>query len=103
MVETLSVLGVQNRIAIQRLIRAISDSDILAVRKAGYLYNSCGNQAAIDELGMCVLCVSCMLRAHAVFHLVLCIGSISTSDACDTHIPYICSPTSHITLLHLPL
>ena len=59
MIEALSVLGEQNRIAIQRLIRGISEHDIAAVKKAGYLYNSCGNQAAIDELGVYV-CVGGM-------------------------------------------
>ena len=67
MVQTLSVLGEQNRIAIQRLMQAISKNDILAVRKASYLYKSCGNQAAIDELGTCVSCVS-----HACSKLMLC-------------------------------
>ena len=55
-IEALSVLGKQNWIAIRRLIQGISDHDIAAVRKAGYLHISCGNQTAIDELGKCVWC-----------------------------------------------
>jgi predicted metalloendopeptidase len=49
--EALTVLGEQNNVVIIKALEAISESDIDAVKKAKYLYDSCQNMDAINEAG----------------------------------------------------